>query len=115
VQQRVELANQLTSTLKTYFPAALELRPAKIYADFMVKFLSKFSSLHLAQAAGKAKLRKYFFGVGAKQKAEDRIETLIQAKRTQRGGHEACGLRDHGKLPRFGDQDLGEDDCSVGR
>ena len=79
VQQRVELANQLTSTLKTYFPAALELRPAKIYADFMVKFLSKFSSLHLAQAAGKAKLRKYFFGVGAKQKAEDRIETLIQA------------------------------------
>ena len=39
VQQRVELENQLTSTLKTYFPAALELRPAKIYADFMVCLL----------------------------------------------------------------------------
>ena len=79
VQHRVELANQLTSTLKTYFPAALALEPAKIYADFMVKFLISFSTLQLAQSAGKTKLRKYFFGVGAKQKAEDRIETLMSA------------------------------------
>ena len=79
VQHPVELANQLTSTLKTYFPAALALDPAKVYADFMVRFLISFSTLQLAQSAGPTKLRNYFFGVGAKQKAQDRIETIMAA------------------------------------
>lgn len=80
VEHRVDLSNELKSTLKTYFPAALELKAAKIYADFMVTFLLKFSSLAAAQKAGATKLRKYFFGVGAKAKAQERVELLCEAK-----------------------------------
>ena len=80
VEHRVDLSNELKSTLKTYFPAALELKPAKMYADFMVAFLLKFSSLSAAQKAGATKLRKYFFGVGAKAKAQTRVELLCDAK-----------------------------------
>jgi len=80
VEHRVDLSNELKSTLKTYFPAALELKPAKMYADFMVAFLLKFASLDAAQKAGATKLRKYFFGVGAKAKAQARVELLCDAK-----------------------------------
>lgn len=79
VDQRTNLCNQLKSTLKTYFPTALALKPAKIYADFMVALLLKYPTLQQAQAAGKNKLRKQFYGVGAKAKAEERIELLLQA------------------------------------
>ena len=37
------------------------------------------SPTQLAQSAGPTKLRNYFFGVGAKQKAQDRIETIMAA------------------------------------
>ena len=80
VEQRVKLSNELKATLKTYFPAALELKPAKMYADFMVSFLLKFSSLTAAQKAGATKLRKHFFGVGAKAKAQSRVDLLCNAK-----------------------------------
>ena len=80
VEHRVDLSNELKSTLKTYFPAALELKPAKMYADFMVKFLLKFSSLAAAQKAGSTKLRNYFYGVTAKAKAQERVDLLCQAK-----------------------------------
>ena len=80
VEHRVDLSNELKATLKTYFPAALELKPAKMYADFMVAFLLTFSSLDAAQKAGAAKLRMYFFGVGAKARAEARVELLCEAK-----------------------------------
>jgi transposase len=80
VQQRVELSNQLKATLKTYFPAAIEIGASKMYADFMVAFLLKYPSLEAAQKAGATKLRKYFFGVGAKAKAQQRVERLCSAK-----------------------------------
>ena len=80
VQHRVQLSNELKSTLKTYFPAALELGPAKLYANFMMSFLLKFSSLAAAQKAGATKLRKHFFGVGSKAKAQSRVDTLCDAK-----------------------------------
>lgn len=80
VEHRVDLSNELKATLKTYFPAALELKAAKMYADFMVAFLLKFSSLAAAQKAGATKLRKYFFGVGAKSKAKERVDLLCEAK-----------------------------------
>ena len=79
VEHRVDLSNELKSTLKTFFPAALDLKPAKMYADFMVAFLLKFSSLTAAQKAGATKLRKHFFGVGAKAKAQERVELLCDA------------------------------------
>jgi transposase len=80
VQQRVKLSNELKSLLKIYFPAILLLKPAKLYAEFMVALLLKFSTLKDAQTAGPTKLRKLFFGIGVKAKAEARIETLMNAK-----------------------------------
>jgi len=79
VNQRVALANELKSLLKTYFPAILQLAPAKLYADFIVRLLLKYPTLQQAQAAGRTRLRKFFFGVGTKDKVEQRLDTLIDA------------------------------------
>ena len=59
------------SLLKAYFPAILLMKPAQIYADFVVRLLLKYPTLGDVQAAGPTKLRKLFFGLGAKDK--DRI------------------------------------------
>lgn len=80
VQQRVKLSNELKSLLKIYFPAILLLKPAKVYAIFIVTLLLKFATLKEAQTAGRTKLRNFFFGVGIKAKAEARIEILMNAK-----------------------------------
>jgi transposase len=80
VEQRVVLAQQLKTLLKGYFPALLLLKPAKIYADFIVLFLQKYPTLAHAQTAGRAKLRKLFFGTGAKNKIEDRLNVLLNAR-----------------------------------
>ena len=79
VEQRVVLAQQLKSLLKCYFPALLLLKPAKIYADFIVLFLQKYPTLAHAQTAGRVKLRKLFFGTGAKNKIEHRLDILLSA------------------------------------
>jgi transposase len=80
VQQRVKLSNELKSLLKIYFPAILLLKPAKMYAEFIVTLLLKYSTLKHAQNAGRVKLRNFFFGVGVKAKAEARMEILMDAK-----------------------------------
>ena len=80
VQQRVKLSNELKSLLKIYFPAILLLKPAKMYAAFIVALLLKFATLKEVQTAGPTKLRNCFFGIGIKAKAEARIETLMNAK-----------------------------------
>jgi transposase len=79
VDQRTALANELTDRLKQYFPVILQLKPAKIYAEFIVRLLLKFSTLQAAQSAGKTKLRNFLFGVGSKAKANERLELLMQA------------------------------------
>jgi len=80
VQQRVKLSNELKSLLKVYFPAILLLKPAKMYAVFIVALLLKFATLKDAQKAGPTKLRNFLFGIGAKAKAEVRLEILMNAK-----------------------------------
>lgn len=80
VDQRADLANELTAMLKQYFPAILSLKPAKPYAVFLLKFLIKYPALPDAQAAGKAALRNFFHGSGMKRKAETHAQTLMQAK-----------------------------------
>ncbi len=80
VQQRVKLSNELKSLLKVYFPAILLLKPAKMYAVFIVALLLKFATLKEAQTAGRTKLRNFLFGIGIKAKAEARLEILMNAK-----------------------------------
>lgn len=79
VDQRTAHCNELKAVLKHYFPVVLQLKAAKIYADFLIRFLLKYSTLTAAQTAGATRLRKFFYGAGAKQKVEDRVQTIIKA------------------------------------
>ena len=79
VDQRADLANELTALLKAYFPAALALKPARSYTEFFLKFLQKYPSLAVAQNAGATRLRKFFHGVRVKSKADDHVKTLMDA------------------------------------
>jgi hypothetical protein len=46
VEQRVKLAQQLKSLLKAYFPAILLMKPAKIYAKFVVSWEQRAKGAH---------------------------------------------------------------------
>ena len=79
VDQRTAHCNELKAVLKTYFPEVLKLEAARIYADFILAFLLKYPSLDVAQKAGVKQLRKMFYGVGSKAKAETRVQLLLDA------------------------------------
>ena len=80
VDQRTAVSNELKAVLKRYYPAILELDPAKIYADFILRLVLKYSTLAAAQKAGKARLRRFFMGLGSSEKIETRLELLMTAK-----------------------------------
>lgn len=67
VEQRVDQANELTAMMKQYFPAILELKPSKPYAEFFLHLLIAFPTLIDAQDAGVAKLRNHLHGLGMKR------------------------------------------------
>lgn len=79
VDERAALSNELRAVLKLYFPAVLELDAAKLYADFLIKFLMKYPSLSLAQKTGATKLRKFFFGIKAERNAQRRVDLIVNA------------------------------------
>jgi transposase len=79
VQQRVSLANRLKDLLKAYFPAMIELSPARSYAHFIVAILLRYPTLAQAQSAGKHKLRKLLFGLGTKNRIEERVDLIMNA------------------------------------
>lgn len=79
VDQRTAHCNELKAVLKRYFPVVLQLKAAKIYADFILRFLFKYPSLADAQRTGANRLRKFFYGVGVKQKVEDRVRAIVEA------------------------------------
>ena len=79
VDQRTAHCNELKAVLKQYFPEVLKLGAAKIYAVFLIRFLLKYPTLQSAQKAGPSRLRKFFFGCGAKTKVEDRVKLLMAA------------------------------------
>ena len=79
VDQRTAHCNELKAVLKRYFPVILQLNAAKIYADFIIRFVLKYPTLAAAQKTGASRLRKFFYGAGAKQKVEDRVEKIMSA------------------------------------
>lgn len=79
VDQRASLSNELRAVLKLYFPVVLELQAAKLYAEFLIRFLRKYPTLTQAQKAGANKLRKFFYGVGAERTAESRVQMILDA------------------------------------
>lgn len=79
VDQRTRCCNELKALLKRYYPAVFQLKAAKTYAQFIVKFLKKYPTLGKAQKAGANKLREFFYGVGTKRKAEERVQAILEA------------------------------------
>jgi transposase len=79
VDRRTAHCLELQAVLKRYFPEVLRLGAGKIYADFVIRFLVKYPTLSEAQRAGASRLRKFFYGVGARKKVEDRVRTLMEA------------------------------------
>ncbi|MDA8563679.1 IS110 family transposase [Mariniblastus sp.] len=79
VDQRTAHCNELKAVLKSYFPEVLQFGAAKIYADFIMAFLLKYPNLQAAKKAGPARLRKLFYGIGSRAKAEARVQTILNA------------------------------------
>ena len=79
VDQRTAHCNELKAVLKSYFPEVMKLGAAKIYADFIMAFLLKYPDLASAKKAGATKLRKLFYGIGLRSKAEQRVELILAA------------------------------------
>ena len=79
VEERVALANRLGALWKQYFPAICDLKPSKAYSEFVIKLTLKYPTLDLVQKAGKAKLRKFFYSIGTKEKMESRLELLMNS------------------------------------
>lgn len=95
VDQRTAHCNELKAVLKSYFPEVKMLQAAKIYADFVIAFLLKYPSLIAAQKAGANKLRKLFYGIGTRAKAEQRVTMLRDAQALTEDGVliETCSMR----------------------
>ena len=95
VDQRTAHCNELKAVLKTYFPEVLKLGAARIYADFIIAFLLKYPTLAVAQKAGASKLRKMFYGIGTRAKAEKRVELLVNATALSSDSvlNETCSMR----------------------
>lgn len=79
VDQRTKLSNRLTAVLKCYFPCVLALGAAKPYAHFIIRFLLKYPTLAAAKIAGRMRLRKFFYGISDKAKAEERLDAIMAA------------------------------------
>jgi len=61
VDQVTETTNRLTSTLKIYYPQALELSGQRLCAPLACRFLSKFPDLETLQATPAAELRAFYY------------------------------------------------------
>lgn len=79
VDRRAALGNELRAILKLYLPCILLLEADKMYAHFIVRFLLKYRTLEDIRSAGKTKLRKFFFGISAELRCEQRITLLMSA------------------------------------
>ena len=78
VDQRVNLSLQLRALLKQYFPAILLLKPAKIYAAYILRLLKKYPTLAALQKAPRRSLAACLKATDSKQ-IEQRITLLKDA------------------------------------
>jgi transposase len=79
VEQRVAHSNAIGDLWKQYFPVIHELNAAKPYMEFVIRLVVKYPSLPQLQAAGKTKLRAFFYGVN-KKSIEKRLDIIMEAK-----------------------------------
>jgi hypothetical protein len=78
----VRLTNRLGSTLKSYFPQALELAGRDLAAPMACAFVEKWPTLEAAQKVKPHLLRKFYYGHNCRsqEKIEERCRLLSQAQ-----------------------------------
>lgn len=81
VNQRTRLSNQLTATLKLYFPQALTLAGDDIDTPLACDFLSKWPTLEAVKKASSQTLRKFYWSHHSRSNAriEERLELVRSA------------------------------------
>jgi transposase len=81
VDQVTETTNRLTSTLKIYYPQALELAGERLSAPLACRFLAKFPDLETLQAAPPAELRAFYYANASRRKpvVEERVAAAAAA------------------------------------
>lgn len=69
VDRRTGLINELTTTLKSYFPQALELAGQKLASPMATDFLQKWPTLAAVQHVKPARLRAFYYGHNSRSEA----------------------------------------------
>jgi transposase len=82
VADQVRLTNRLRSTLKSYFPQALELAGAELSSPLACAFIQKWPTLPAAQQVKASQLRKFYYGHRCRSEAliAQRLQHLAQAQ-----------------------------------
>jgi transposase len=82
IADQVRLTNRQRSTLKSYFPQALELVGEDLASPMACAFLQKWPTLEAAQKVQTHLLRKFYYGYGcrSKEQIQRRLELLAQAR-----------------------------------
>lgn len=82
VEERTRLVNQLHSTLKTYFPLALDLLAEQMNTLLAAEFLRRWPTLAALQKEKPAVLRAFFYQHNSRssKRIEERIQTVAAAQ-----------------------------------
>lgn len=81
VDQNSSLLNQLTATLKCYYPVMIELFEENLSSPMAREFLRRWSNLASLKRATPATLRKFFYkhSCRSEQKIKDRLQAIANA------------------------------------
>jgi transposase len=82
VNQRTYLTNQLTSTLKDYFPQALALVGENLYSALALEFLRRWPDLLTLKSCRERTLKSFYYrhNVRSPEAVEKRLQLIRQAK-----------------------------------
>jgi transposase len=82
VDEQTALSNQLTSTLKCYYPLVLELFPDDIVAQTVLSFLKRWPNLAALKKAKPSTLRAFFYQHNSRseERIQQRLEAIAAAK-----------------------------------
>lgn len=82
VDQRTYLTNQLASTLKGYFPQALEMAGENLYSPMALEFLKRWPDLIRLKACRESTLKSFYYkhNVRSPEAVEKRLQLVRQAK-----------------------------------
>lgn len=80
VDERTRVANKLTSTLKSYYPQALQLIGVNLHDPLSLAFLQRWPRLESLQGTSDTKIKKFYTSQGSR--SEQRITERIQVIRS---------------------------------